>query len=209
MPRSYSTRDAAVSPVVGVMLMLVVVIIIGALVSAFGGSMMSNEKKVPQASFTGSYSQYNGLSITHMGGDSLETENTRIVIRPSEEFGKGQSLYGQLLVNESTITNGKPDYGMNNLSGSLRYWRNVSGGTYGITSWRPGETMYVNGGADLVGSGLTKTWPPCYNENLGRGKDNCYVTDLNNQYNIGKKLTVEIMQRNGKMISSFDIIVQP
>lgn len=41
------TKDAGVSPVVGVMLMLVVVIIIAAVVSGFAGSLVSDQKKAP------------------------------------------------------------------------------------------------------------------------------------------------------------------
>ena len=213
-------EDSAVSPVVGVMLMLVVVIIIAALVSAFGGGLMESQKKVPQATFSGSYSQYNGLTITHMGGDSLDTTDTVIVIRRSDEFGEGQSLYGQLRVNESTITNGEYEVVKGSVTsseststGSLRYWTNATGGTHGVFSWTPGQTMYVKGGTDLQNSGLINSanWPPCYNAGVNgfRGGTTCTVVDLNNQYNIGKKITVEIMQKNGKMISSFDIPVQP
>jgi hypothetical protein len=43
-------KDDAVSPVVGVMLMLVVTIVIAAMVSAFAGGLGSNQEKVPQAS---------------------------------------------------------------------------------------------------------------------------------------------------------------
>lgn len=205
-------RDNAVSPVIGVMLMLVVVIIIAAIVSAFGGSITQTEKKTPQASFSGSYSQMNGLAITHVGGDSLETKDIQIVVRPSEEFGRGQSEYGQLLVNATTITNGNYDIGERNHS-RLAYWINGTDGTYGIMSWRPGETMYVKGGEDLQNSGLIRyqDWPPCYNTDLNGGKsgDFCFVTSLNNQYNIGKTITIEIMRKDGKMISSLDTTVAP
>ncbi|MDI6899062.1 MAG: type IV pilin N-terminal domain-containing protein [Methanolinea sp.] len=43
-------RDEAVSPVVGVMLMLVVTIIIAAIVSGFAGGLAGSQEKVPQAS---------------------------------------------------------------------------------------------------------------------------------------------------------------
>ncbi|MDD1686699.1 type IV pilin N-terminal domain-containing protein [Methanoregula sp.] len=45
-------NDSAVSPVVGVMLMLVVTIIIAAVVSAFAGGMTGSEKKTPQATLS-------------------------------------------------------------------------------------------------------------------------------------------------------------
>jgi archaeal type IV pilus assembly protein PilA len=44
------TRDEGVSPVVGVMLMLVVTIIIAAVVSAYAGGLTAGEKKAPSAS---------------------------------------------------------------------------------------------------------------------------------------------------------------
>lgn len=50
MKRSIPTTENAVSPVIGVMLMLVVVIIIAAVVSGFAGSLVSGEKKAPQMS---------------------------------------------------------------------------------------------------------------------------------------------------------------
>jgi len=50
MKNMYLFNEKAVSPVVGVMLMLVVVIIIAAVVSGFAGSLVSGEKKAPQAS---------------------------------------------------------------------------------------------------------------------------------------------------------------
>ena len=49
-PEQHITEDA-VSPVIGVMLMLVVTIIIAAVVSGFAGGMMKSEQTAPQASF--------------------------------------------------------------------------------------------------------------------------------------------------------------
>ena len=221
MQRGQIRNDTAVSPVVGVMLMLVVVIIIAAVTSAFGGGIVNTEKKAPQASIKGEYSQYYGLTMTHMGGDSLETMNTKVYIRRSEEFGAGMGDFAALMINESTITNGVTDYGdiyQGTGGQSLRYWRNPGNATFGIMSWRPGEKMYVNGGADLISSGLlgSKTdWPPCYNEDIQGGKGNqglssrCYVTSLNNQINVGKTVYLEVMTKDGKTISSTPIIIEP
>jgi hypothetical protein len=47
MKREYDRREDAVSPVVGVMLMLVVTIIIAAVVSGFAGSLMGSAEKPP------------------------------------------------------------------------------------------------------------------------------------------------------------------
>ena len=49
-------NDRAVSPVVGVMLMLVVVIIIAAIVSGFPGGLINSNSKAPQATIQATYS---------------------------------------------------------------------------------------------------------------------------------------------------------
>jgi len=84
------SRDAGVSPVVGVMLMLVVTIIIAAVVSAFAGGLGGSQQKTPQASFqikTGwvvgddgviSTSNYD-ISFEHMGGDAVMTKDTQLI----------------------------------------------------------------------------------------------------------------------------------
>jgi len=51
MQTNSQKKERAVSPVVGVMLMLVVTIIIAAVVSAFAGGLSSGSKKAPVASF--------------------------------------------------------------------------------------------------------------------------------------------------------------
>jgi len=193
----YSINEDAVSPVVGVMLMLVIVIVIAALVSAFSGGLMQTDAKAPQASFTGHYSQATGLTLLHTGGESLETQGLKVIVRPSDELGRGQSDYGQILVNTSTLSD---------VTGA--YWVSPLDGTFGVMSWRPGETMYVRA-QDIVSSGISSDYPPCYNVKLNGGGNTCYVTSLNNQVNVGKKITVEIVQKSGKLISSTSMMIEP
>jgi len=218
MNRRKCNNERAVSPVVGVMLMLVVTIIIAAVVSAFGGGLMQTDTKAPQASITGEYSQYYGLKMTHMGGESLDTKDLVVQIRPSEEFGSGQSEFGIRMVNSSYITNGKYDYGVSSSSTTLAYWFNATDGTQGVMSWRPGESMYVYGpklyNASIIVSDTD--WPPCYNEYIQGGKTTvnglkarCYVTSLNNQINVGKTATLEVLTKDGKMISSSPMVIEP
>jgi len=82
--------ELAVSPVVGVMLMLVVTIIIAAVVSAFAGGLSGSQTKTPQASFqikTGWDVKDNGaidtsaydFAIEHMGGDPVQTRDTQLI----------------------------------------------------------------------------------------------------------------------------------
>jgi FlaG/FlaF family flagellin (archaellin) len=82
-------RESAVSPVVGVMLMLVVTIIIAATVSAFAGGLVGTADKAPQAAFDVKvavthhlgYYPYDDrvLTITHLGGDPIDTARTKLV----------------------------------------------------------------------------------------------------------------------------------
>ncbi|MFA5330870.1 MAG: type IV pilin N-terminal domain-containing protein [Methanoregula sp.] len=75
MPNEH-TNESAVSPVVGVMLMLVVTIIIAAVVSAFAGGLSGSQTKTPQASLVATdFTVYgavnnNGDFKNAMGGDT-------------------------------------------------------------------------------------------------------------------------------------------
>lgn len=81
-------NEHAVSPVVGVMLMLVVTIIIAAVVSGFAGGLVSGKEKAPQASLethiTFGDSMMTGtagpvLTIKHMSGDPINTRNVKLI----------------------------------------------------------------------------------------------------------------------------------
>jgi FlaG/FlaF family flagellin (archaellin) len=77
----------AVSPVVGVMLMLVVTIVIAAVVSGFAGSMTGSISSTPQVTLDATYSQSGGMTITHAGGDSLPLSEVTFATMPSELMG--------------------------------------------------------------------------------------------------------------------------
>jgi FlaG/FlaF family flagellin (archaellin) len=75
-------NSEAVSPVIGVMLMLVVTIIVAAAVSAFAGGFADDQKETPVAQIDvqlkteGSYPK---LVFTHLGGDALDTSDLKII----------------------------------------------------------------------------------------------------------------------------------
>jgi len=75
-------RDDAVSPVVGVMLMLVVTIIIAAIVSSFAGGLGSTSGTAPTATLAVKMSagpNDTNVTIEHLGGDPLATKDLKIV----------------------------------------------------------------------------------------------------------------------------------
>jgi FlaG/FlaF family flagellin (archaellin) len=80
-----STKDEAVSPVVGVMLMLVVTIIIAAVVSAFAGGLAATQEKAPAASFEARISNSGAwgtstFDLLCLGTDNpIPTKNLKLV----------------------------------------------------------------------------------------------------------------------------------
>lgn len=96
-------RDSAVSPVVGVMLMLVVTIIIAAVVSAFSGGVASDQHKTPQATikvksvidsiggttdpdtyaltYPSGYTAANGLMFENTGGDTFSLNDIDVQLQ--------------------------------------------------------------------------------------------------------------------------------
>jgi FlaG/FlaF family flagellin (archaellin) len=87
-------KDLAVSPVIGVLLMLVVTIIIAAVVSAFAGGLASDQSGTPQASIevkeviqqvlpytSGGRNISNGLLFTHNGGDPFSISSIYIQLQ--------------------------------------------------------------------------------------------------------------------------------
>lgn len=77
----------AVSPVVGVMLMLVVTVIVAAIVSAFAGGMGEETEKAPVAAIDVSivmnpeqaWTSGPQMNFKHLGGDTLKTRDLQIV----------------------------------------------------------------------------------------------------------------------------------
>lgn len=99
-------KTCAVSPVVGVMLMLVVTILIAAVVSAFAGGLAQNQGKTPQSQISGTYSQSRGMTISNDGGDVLSATDIQIYVSPTSSWGTG-SDYKTYAINKSVImTNG-------------------------------------------------------------------------------------------------------
>jgi len=85
------SRDAAVSPVIGVMLMLVVTIIIAAVVASFSGGLSTTKDATPTVTFKADLSMENGLIITCLGVTPGKSVDFDICIGDTNwyEVGKG------------------------------------------------------------------------------------------------------------------------
>lgn len=78
--------EQAVSPVVGVMLMLVVTLIIAAVVSAFAGGMSDGTKKAPQSSVSVTPDVPGHLiSFDHNGGDAFSLDEIEVVFQTQDQ----------------------------------------------------------------------------------------------------------------------------
>jgi len=131
-------KEDAVSPVVGVMLMLVVTIIIAAVVSGFAGGLVKTQTKAPQATIEGTFSVTRGMSLTNAGGDALATSNIVITTSNGPTFGPGLG---------STTVNTVPlNLTVNSAGTPIEFW-NPSTGAYdgwNVTAFSPGDTWYIN-----------------------------------------------------------------
>ncbi|MGC9435807.1 MAG: type IV pilin N-terminal domain-containing protein [Methanomicrobiales archaeon] len=85
MTRVVRKGDTAVSPVIGVMLMLVVTVIIAAVVSAFAGGMAGDTQMAPQASFGGDVDlSQNATIFEHRGGDAIDLDEIGVVFEQED-----------------------------------------------------------------------------------------------------------------------------
>mgnify|MGYP000919462445 CR=1 FL=1 len=137
--------DDAVSPVVGVMLMLVVTIIIAALVSSFAGGLGASTEATPTVTFTVDYSRDDGLLLTCAGASSGLTFGSDFNVLVSdltdnpayyqvntsmfndgvdEKFTAGRSIY----INKTNLYDALGEYG--------------EGGQAGYTSWITASDNY-------------------------------------------------------------------
>jgi len=71
--------ENGVSPVVGVMLMLVVTIIIASVVSAFAGGLWGNTDKAPVVTIQATIVPEN-ITLTHIGGDPFLIKDVKLIV---------------------------------------------------------------------------------------------------------------------------------
>lgn len=230
MMQKRTYNDRAVSPVVGVMLMLVVVIIIAAVVSGFAGGMVSGQKKVPQATIQATYSQSGGMMITHAGGDTLATSGLIFTVSDNPEFGQGLGAVTTQVLNSSIITDVT---GRNPVK--------MPDGTSNMTAFRAGDTLYISrdmidpqwfqpavapcDGGTYIGNG---TYGAAGNSPACTGKNNVYAVKwINNGWaydgskssfwnlvfvnpdNVGKSFSFTVADKSGSLISRTDVTIVP
>lgn len=175
-------REEAVSPVIGVLLMLTLTLIIAAIVNSYAGGLMETEQKAPSVTLQASYFQSGniGMEIRHISGDPLPTESVKVVVRPSESMGRSALQYPST-VNKSRITN---------ITGSQSW-------TSGITSMRPGDVSYILN--DTLSRNISYL-----QENIPVSQDQYW---FNQSKNAGNTFFLEIYYKN-TMISRNEVLIE-
>jgi flagellin-like protein len=78
--KQFFTDDDAVSPVIGVILMVAITVILAAVIASFVLGLGDSTNTTPQASFDWDYDQSNdALTITHESGDTIDGDKMAIV----------------------------------------------------------------------------------------------------------------------------------
>ena len=181
-------KNDAVSPVVGVMLMLVVTIIIAAVVASFAGGLTENVEPIPTAIISAEFSQNGLLAVHHIGGDSLATPGLTVVVRPTEDFGS-YTMYAWTLPNNRIFNNSANATALKDSgSSSSDVWVKTSGYT-GVSMVSSGDTFYIATSNVQV----DPTFIPS-------------ATNFSAPSSIGKHVTVELY-KNDKLIASTQTVI--
>lgn len=89
-----SGERRAVSPVIGVVLMVAITVVLAALVGTFALGLGGGQEPAPQATFSAEVTDHptDGAHVTlvHEGGDPIEATRTRVVVRLVENNGVGE-----------------------------------------------------------------------------------------------------------------------
>jgi len=197
------TQETAISPVVGVMLMLVITIIIAAIASAYAGGAVSSQKKVPQATITGKYSISNGLEITHAGGDPLATNDLAFMLRDNPVFGPNLEQLSAQKINKKNITNSNGK--------SMLY----ADGSMDFTSFVSGDTLYIDAANTTCNVFQPAIAPQPWENPNGDGytynatgaKSPFWALCIRNPANIGKSFSLEVSDTKGNLISRTDVTI--
>jgi len=197
----------AVSPVIGVMLMLVVTIIIAAVVAAFASGSMANTAKTPSATLKGVYSQSSGMQIVHAGGDVIPMSNLLVTVSNDASFGQSSlGMQTVQVVDKSLITdvNGKQVVG--------------SDGSMQVTSFGPGQTLVIN--KTNIACGVLQPQivpnnpgPVLGNDGIWRyfgSKTGYWALCFVNSDNVGKTFTLAMSDKSsGSVLAKTTVLISP
>ena len=102
-------KDDAVSPVIGVMLMLSITIILAAVLMAFAGGMADTKPATPSVDLSAAFVK-NGsdeivLCVSHNGGDALNPDDIKVTAYVRNAAASGTPLIIKDLIGDDTAWN--------------------------------------------------------------------------------------------------------
>jgi len=225
-------KESAVSPVVGVLLMLVVTIIIAAVVSSFAGGLTGGTTKAPTATLdvhvkaaelqggTSSGDYVPALTIKHMGGDILPTKNLKVTT-----FFKNQSTseLTQGTVEGEVAVPGRSDWPyyldtqycaplyLNDLN---RFGGAITTNTY-HTSWFGNESAIFRPGDILTTSAQYSSYvtnPSVSTRQVNLGLNNLTglnCSDSKTGFDVSKTIKIQVIDKpSGKTIFDKEVTIE-
>jgi len=110
---AFQDSDRAVSPVIGVILMVAITVILAAVIGTFVlgiGDQLGNNQPTAQLSIDSTDFPNNNVTISHSGGDQLEGDNLRVTLNTTDadnQFSSGLFQVGdtQTISDSSTGIN--------------------------------------------------------------------------------------------------------
>jgi len=151
-----SERCDAVSPVVGVMLMLAITVMLAAIASAFAGGFSDTTEKSPQCSLsvtanfhdklhTNSNGDYYRIYFDHTGGDPFSLSSVKVVFRSDETENKTQLTRqdrGTLCQNFTLMGSTGPAYNDTTVRAGDRFFIDGQVNTDGDTGIQFGNVVF-------------------------------------------------------------------
>ena len=101
-------KDDAVSPVIGVMLMLSITIIIAAVLMAFAGGMADTKPATPSVDLSAEFVKSGEgivLRLSHNGGDTLNPKDIRVTAYVTTETASGEQLIIKDIIGDDNAWN--------------------------------------------------------------------------------------------------------
>ncbi|HJJ28787.1 MAG TPA: type IV pilin N-terminal domain-containing protein [Methanocorpusculum sp.] len=186
-------KESAVSPVVGVMLMLVVTIIIAAVVAVFASGVVATTDANPQLIIKGTYSQSQGMTITHAGGDAVSFADTNFMTTPSEVMGSDAAKFAWV-IDKSILINSADGEKLTESSAA---------------AFKSGDMLYVTAGNCLdFGNPKTDTLPnPGVNYNAQGTSDYFKAYQFCNAANSGAYFYLDLVDKAGSVIARTKVTI--
>ena len=189
----FSDNENAVSPVVGVMLMLIITIVIAAVVSGFAGGLADSTSKSPQVSIQADYSQSTGMTISHMGGDVISTINTKIYVAPTSDFGNYDQLRWE--VNTSVVMISRDNV-------EIPWFDPALSSSDIARTFQPGETAFIS--VDNLAEVQPKTYTTSESDS-----ESSYYGFLNSNAR-GQRFVLSLVDDStGRTIASTEVPIDP